>query len=141
MNTTTEVVTQVIGFGDMRKSETELLTDALICAASSLDPNTTSTVDAQQITYAFMKRRSYQQDRIVGEDEVHDYVRHMLREAPYVCRYAIDRGSQYLLHPSPQCSDQCSKHDTRLKSKTPVGELCPDCFLWVPAASECDFCH
>jgi hypothetical protein len=140
MNDSTATVTTVIDHGDHRKPETELLNDALICAASTLDPGTTSLINADQITYAFMRRRSYQQDRVVREDEVHDYVRHMLREAIYVCRHAIDRSSLYRIHPSPTCSDSCAKSNGRAEAKK-RRDVCPDCFLELPMTGICDDCH
>lgn len=139
MNNETALVTAFIDNADLDKPETEVLSTALACVAATLPDGYTSTVDANYITWAFMKRRATQTGRTVREDEVHDYVRHMLREADHVCRGSLDRTSSYRFHKPVKCSGTCDYNHGRAAAKK-KGEICQSCFIEMPATNKCDTC-
>ena len=66
-----------------------------------------------------------------------DYVQHILREAPHVCRHAD--GHFYRVHTEEICSDQCdARWASRLKALDVARAQCPDCFTMLPKSGVCD---
>jgi len=66
-----------------------------------------------------------------------DYVQHILREAPHVCRHAD--GHFYRVHVEEICSDQCdARWASRQNVRDAVRAQCPDCFTMLPKSGVCD---
>lgn len=140
MNESTAIICDRIDCSKDGEHENAILAEAIESAASTLGLDF-DTVDADDIASSIAQRRSRVLGEEIGDGDVHDYVRHMLREAEHVCRYAIDRGSKYVIHSAVRCSDVCGHHRTSGSDYTDW-RFCPDCHLKIPnSMSECDMCN
>jgi hypothetical protein len=66
--------------------------------------------------------------------QTRDYVLHCVRNAPHVCRHAIETGV-YALHVEPECGPTCK---TAWAKRQPLtGPLCTDCYTYKTPTGAC----